>query len=78
MVSTVVLEMQEGIIWPLEAARLFYDDLDFTLQQEKVYARPGNDLDTIVREDNNSSILLMKNGRLSSGKGTKHLDIRYF
>jgi hypothetical protein len=72
------LRCKKALYGHIEAARLFYDDLDFTLQQEKVYARPGNDLDTIVREDNNSSILLMKNGRLSSGKGTKHLDIRYF
>jgi len=31
-----------------------------------------------VKEDNRSTMLLMKNGRLSSGKRTKHLDIRYF
>jgi hypothetical protein len=35
-------------------------------------------LETIIKEDNKSSMLLMKNGRLSSGKRTKHLDIRYF
>ena len=29
-------------------------------------------------EDNRSTMLLMRNGRLSSGKRTKHLDIRYF
>jgi hypothetical protein len=72
------LRCKKALYGHIEAARLFYDDLDFTLQQEKVYARPGNDLDTIVREDNNSSILLMKNGGLSSGKRTKHLDIGYF
>ncbi len=38
----------------------------------------GYDLETIIKEDNKSTILLMKNGRLSSGKRTKHLDIRYF
>ena len=38
----------------------------------------GYDLNTVIKEDNKSSILLMKNGRLSSGKRTKHLDIRYF
>jgi hypothetical protein len=29
-------------------------------------------------EDNRSTMLLMKNGKLSSGKRTKHLDVRYF
>jgi hypothetical protein len=36
----------------------------------------GYDLETIIKEDNKSSMLLMKNGRLSSGKRTKNLDIR--
>ena len=38
----------------------------------------GYDLTTLIKEDNRSTILLMKNGRLSAGKRTKHLDIRYF
>jgi hypothetical protein len=38
----------------------------------------GYDLNTIIKEDNRSTMLLMKDGRLSSGKRTKHLDIRYF
>ena len=38
----------------------------------------GYELQTIIKEDNKSLMLLMKNGRLSSGKRTKHLDIRYF
>jgi hypothetical protein len=38
----------------------------------------GYDSETVVKEDNRSTILLMKNGKLSSGKRTKHLDIRYF
>ena len=41
-------------------------------------AEQGYDMDTIIKEDNKSTMLLMKNGRLSSGKRTKHLDIRYF
>ncbi len=32
----------------------------------------------MIQEDNRSTILLMKNGKLSSGKRTKHLDVRYF
>jgi len=38
----------------------------------------GYDLEMVVKEDNRSTMLLMKNGRLSSGKRMKHLDIRYF
>jgi hypothetical protein len=38
----------------------------------------GYDYDTEIREDNRSTRLLMKNGRLSSGKRTKHFDIRFF
>ncbi len=36
------------------------------------------DLNMVIKEDNKSTMLLMKNGRLSAGKRTKHLDIRYF
>jgi hypothetical protein len=35
-------------------------------------------LDTQLQEDNRTTMLLMKNGRLSSGKRTKRLGIRYF
>jgi hypothetical protein len=38
----------------------------------------GFDLDAEIKEDNMSTMLLMKNERLSSGKRTKHFDIRYF
>lgn len=38
----------------------------------------GYDLSTEIKEDNRSTMLLMRNGRLSSGKRMKHLDIRYF
>ena len=34
--------------------------------------------DVILHQDNQSSILLAKNGRLSSSKRTKHIDVRYF
>ena len=33
---------------------------------------------TIVYQDNKSAILLEKNGRASSGKRTKHINVRYF
>jgi hypothetical protein len=38
----------------------------------------GYELNTIIKEDNCSTMILMKNGQLSAGKQTKHLDIRYF
>jgi len=38
------------------------------------YAVKGN----VVYQDNQSAILLEKNGRASSGKRTRHVDIRYF
>jgi hypothetical protein len=44
----------------------------------KFMEEQGYPMETIIKEDNKSTMLLMKNGRLSSGKRTKHLDIRYF
>jgi hypothetical protein len=39
----------------------------------------GNDVkDNVLFQDNNSSILLEKNGKASSSKRTKHINIRYF
>jgi hypothetical protein len=34
--------------------------------------------ESVVYQDNQSSILLEKNGRMSSGKRTRHINIRYF
>jgi hypothetical protein len=34
--------------------------------------------DNILFQDNKSSILLEKNGKASSSKHTKHINIRYF
>ena len=34
--------------------------------------------DNIIYQDNQSAILLEKNGKRSSGKKTRHIDIRYF
>ena len=34
--------------------------------------------DCVVYQDNKSAILLEKNGRLSAGKRTRHLDIKLF
>jgi hypothetical protein len=55
------------------------DDALPTIQWTKNFMKEqGYDIDAIVKEDNRSTMLLMKNGKLSSGKRTKHLDIRYF
>jgi hypothetical protein len=54
------------------------DTLPIVQWTKKFMQDQGYDLDTILKEDNKSSILLMKNGRLSSGKRMKHHDIRYF
>jgi hypothetical protein len=34
--------------------------------------------DNILHQDNKSAILLERNGKMSSGKRTKHIAIRYF
>jgi hypothetical protein len=55
------------------------DDALPTIQWARNFMKDqGYDLNTIIKEDNRSTMLLMKNGRLSAGKCTKHLDIRYF
>ncbi len=49
------------------------------VQWTKNFAKEqGYDLETVLKEDNRSAMLLMKNGQLSAGKHTKHLDIHYF
>jgi hypothetical protein len=60
-----------------ETELIVVDDALPTVQWAKNYMKDqGYDLETIIKEDNKSSMLLMKNGRLSSGKRTKNLDIR--
>ncbi len=52
------------------------DDALLTVQWASLLMRDqGYDLETVIKEDNRSTMLLMKNGRLSLGKRTKHLDI---
>ena len=41
-------------------------------------AQGFNTSDTVVYQDNKSAILLEKNGRMSSTKRTKHINVRYF
>ena len=38
----------------------------------------GHAVDTLMHQDNMSSMLLEKNGRRSSSKRTRHINIRYF
>jgi hypothetical protein len=55
------------------------DDAIPTVQWTKNFMRDqGYDFDIILQKDNQSTMLLMKNGQLSAGKQTKHLDMRYF
>jgi hypothetical protein len=62
-----------------EAELIAVDDTLPTVQWTKLFMKDQRyDLEIIIKEDNKSSIFLMKNGRLSSCKRTKHLDIRYF
>ena len=59
--------------------RKYRHSLHTTVQwAKKIMQEQGYNMDTIIKEDNKSTMLLMKNGRLSAGKRTKHLDIRYF
>jgi len=41
-------------------------------------AQGGSSKEDILMQDNQSAILLENNGRYSVGKGSKHIDIRYF
>jgi hypothetical protein len=54
------------------------DALPFIQWARNFMLDQGYDLETHVKEDNKSTLLLMKNGKLSSGKRTKHFDIRYY
>jgi hypothetical protein len=62
-----------------ETELIAVDDTLPTVQWASLFVKDqGYDLEMVVKEDNRSTMLVMKNGRLSSGKRTKHLDIRYF
>jgi hypothetical protein len=62
-----------------ESELIAIDDALPTVQWARNFMiEQGYDLTTLIKEDNRSTILLMKNGRLSAGKRTKHLDTRYF
>jgi len=62
-----------------EAELIVVDDALPTVQWTRLFMKDqGYDLETVVKEDNKRTMLLVKNGRLSSGERTKHLEIHYF
>jgi len=62
-----------------ESELIAVDDTLPTVQWMKNFMMDkGFDLETLIKEDNRKTILFMKNGKLSSGKWTKHIDVRYF
>jgi hypothetical protein len=62
-----------------EAELIVVGDALPTVQWTRLFMKDqGYDLETVVKEDKKSTMLLLKNGRLSSGERTKHLEIRYF
>jgi len=62
-----------------ETELIAVDDALLMIQWTREYMKDqGYDLETIIKEDNKSSMILMKNRRVLSGKRTKHLDICYF
>jgi hypothetical protein len=57
----------------------FYDVMPQVLWTDHFLTAQGHIVkDNIVYQDNKSSILLEKNGRASSSKRTRHINIRYF
>ena len=55
-------DLMPSVLW----TRLFLEAQDYGVQEN------------IVFQDNRSAMLLEKNGKASSGKRTKHINIRYF
>ena len=56
-----------------------YDVLPQILLTRNFLDAQGYDVeDSVVHQDNKSTILLAENGRMSSSKRTRHLNIRYF
>jgi len=62
-----------------ESEVIAVDDALPTVQWTKNFMMDkGFDLETLIKEDNQSMMLLMKNSKLSSGKWTKHIDLRLY
>ena len=55
------------------------DGMPLVVWTRNFIAAQGYDIrDNVVYQDNQSTMLLAKNGRASSGRRTRHIDIRYF
>jgi hypothetical protein len=55
----------------METELVAVDDALLTIQLARNFMlEQGYELETIIKKDNQSTILLMKNGKLSSGKRT--------
>jgi hypothetical protein len=55
------------------------DGMPLVIWTRNFIAAQGYDIrDNMVYQDNQSTMLLAKNGRASSGRRTRHIDIRYF
>lgn len=62
-----------------ETELIAVDDALPTVQWTKSFMmEQGYNLDMEIKEDNRSTLLLMRNGRLSSGKRAKHLELDTF
>ena len=62
-----------------EAELVAVDDLmPMIIWTQYFLEEQGYDMKTTIYQDNQSAILLEKNGRKSSGRRTRHLNIRYF
>jgi hypothetical protein len=62
-----------------ETELIAIDDVLPTVQWAQIFLlEQGYDLETMIKEDNRSTMLLMKNRKLSSRKRTTHLDVHYF
>jgi hypothetical protein len=48
------------------------------MDKKFLVAQGLKNVETLIMQDNKSAVLLEENGRFSSGKRTKHMDIRYF
>ncbi len=54
------------------------DALPIVQWAKKFLEDQGYELEVILKENNKNTMLLMRNKKLLLGKGTKHLDVRYF
>ena len=55
-----------------------HDGIPFIIWVGRFLKAQGIDIDVVLFQDNQSTILLANNGRLSSTKRTRHIDARYY